>query len=122
MEAKKYLGRKVLVKMPHVEDCQDFEEKINIVRSFESFKNDDENDIYESIELLEDSITLYYCDVRKPRNLSETAIIRDSWLKENAYDYRKFLTKDEIIELLNKNYLVAVEGLKEISINDIEKL
>ncbi len=122
MEAKKYLGRKVLVKMPHIEGCQDSEEKINIVRSFESFKNDDENDIYESIELLEDSITLYYCDVRKPRNLSERASIRDYWLKENSYDYRNFLTKDEIIELLNKDYLVAVEGLKEIDIDDIEKL
>lgn len=120
-KAKKYLGRKVLVKLPHVEGCQDFEEKINIVRSFESFKNDVENEMYDTIELLEDNIILYYCDIKKTNNLANLCDIKNYWAK-GIFKYREFFTKEEIKKMLENDYLVAVEGLQEIDLEDLDKL
>lgn len=120
-KAKKYLGRKVFVKLPHVEGCQDFEKKINIVRSFENFKNDIENEMYSTIELLENNITLYYCDIRKTNNLANLCDIKNHWAK-GIFDYREFFTKEEIKKMLENDYLVAVEGLQEIDLEDLDKL
>lgn len=110
---KKYLGKKVLAKCSYCDDCG---EKINIAEGYVL------NEIYDSIELLEDNITLYLCDTKKTNDLSDLVNIRNNWLKNNAYDYHNFLTKEEIIDLLNQDWLVAVEGLGEIGIEDIEKL
>lgn len=119
--AKVFEGRKILVKIDTGDTTTSFEEEKNIVVSLEDYKADLNNEMYTSIELLQDNLTLYKCDLRKSDNLNDICKIRDYW-KKGRFDYRYFLTKDEIIEKLNDNYLVAVEGLQEIDIEDVNKL
>lgn len=120
-EAKVYRGRKILVKIDAGDANINFKEERNIITSLESFKNDINNEMYTSIELLQDNLTLYKCDLRKSDNLENICKIRDHW-KKGQFAYRDFLTKNEIIEKLNNDYLVAVEGLQEIDIKDVEQL
>lgn len=119
--AKVFEGRKILVKIDTGDIMTSFEEERNIVVSLESFKNDLNNEMYTSIVLLQDNLTLYKCDLRKSDNLEDICKIRDYW-KKGRFNYREFLTKNEIIEKLNDNYLVAIEGLQEIDIEDANKL
>lgn len=120
-EAKVYRGRKILVKIDAGDANINFKEERNIITSLESFKNDINNEMYTSIELLQDNLTLYKCDLRKSDKLENICKIRDYW-KKGQFAYRDFLTKNEIIEKLNNDYLVAVEGLQEIDIKDVDKL
>lgn len=120
-KANIYKGRKILVKIDTGDVKTDFEEERNIVVSLESFKDDIDNEMYTSIELLQDNLILYKCDLRKSDNLGDICKTRDYW-KKGCFNYREFLTKNEIIEKLNNDYLVAIEGLQEIDIEDIDKL
>lgn len=63
---------------------------------------------------------LYNCDVRSAENLEKIYDARREWLN-GSYNYNKLLNKNEISELLNDN-LVAIEGLEEISEEDLNKL
>lgn len=120
-DVKKYNGRKILVKIDTGNSETDFEEKLNIVRSLEDFKNDVENEMYTSIELLQDNLTLYKCELKHTSDLAELVNIRDRW-KKGFYKYDKFLTKEEIVNYLKNNYLVAVAGLQEIDLKEAENL
>ena len=120
-EAKLYNGRKILVKIDTGDEQTSFEEKRNIVCSLESFKNDINNEMYTSIKLLEDNLNLYKCEIKKYSELAKLCDIRDWWKKGN-FNYNKFLTKNEIIDLLKNGYLVAVEGLQEIDLENVDKL
>lgn len=120
-KVKKYIGRKILVKIDTGNPETDFEKKINIVRSLEDFKNDVENEMYTSIELLQDNLTLYKCELKHTSDLSELVNIRDRW-KAGIYKYDIFLTKEEIMDYLRKEYLVAVAGLQEVDVLDVENL
>ena len=120
-EAKKYEGRKILVKIETGDEKTNYEEIRNIVVSLDSFKSNLDNEMYTSIELLEDNLTLYKCDVKQTSNLAKLYEIR-KWWNEGHFDYDKFLTKKEIIELLKNDALVAVNGLQEIFEKDLDKL
>lgn len=43
------------------------------------------------------------------------------WAK-GIFDYRDYFTKKEIEELLKEDYFIAIEGLQEIDLNDLDKL
>lgn len=121
-EAKKYTGRKIrrIYDMSSVEK-KNIVEEFNIIESFESFKNDLENEDWK-IELLEDNILLYKCDIKTSNgNLEKLIEIRKYWEK-GIFEYRDFYTKSEIERLLKDDYLVAVQGLQEIDVEDLEKL
>lgn len=118
---KKYLGRKVKTSIGEKSSDVYFEEKINIVRSFEDFKNDIENEDYTSIELLEDNITLYQCAIFKNDNLAKLYEIRKK-IECGKIDYNTFLTKSEIIDLLKASYVVCVEDIKEIDLDNVEDI
>lgn len=121
-EAKKFIGRKVR----RVYDLSGIEKKniveeFNIIQSFEDFKNDIRNEDY-LVELLEDNITLYKCDIKISNgNLAKLVEIRKTWEK-GIFDYRDFYTKFEIKSMLENDYLVAVQGLQEINMDDLEKI
>lgn len=118
---KKYNGRKILAKIDTGDVATSFEETFNIVRSLEDFKNDVENEMYTSVELLQDNLTLYKCELKHTSDLSELVNIRERWAK-GIYKYDKFLTKEEIIDYLKKDYLVAVAGLQEIDLQEAKNL
>ena len=121
-EAKKYIGRKIrrVYDMSCVES-KDIVEEFNIIESFESFKNDLRNEDWK-VELLEDNILLYKCDIKTSNgNLSKLVEIRKYWEK-GIFEYRDFYTKSEIKTMLEDNCLVAVQGLQEIDLEDLEKL
>lgn len=119
-KAKKYLGRKVLLKTGDENTIYYTEEKRNITRSFEDFKNDIENNYYSSIELLEDNLNLYKCEVFKTDNLAKLVEIRNQISNKCKYD--TLLTKKEIVDLLKDSYIVCLEGFKEIDLNDVDNL
>lgn len=122
-KVKKYLGRKIRI----VQDMNNYNNNIlkeeNIIGDFEKFveyaKSFYGNDV--EIKLLEDNLTLYKCDIRKTKELNEQYKIRDMWAK-GIFDYRDYFTKKEIEELLKEDYFIAIEGLQEIDLNDLDKL
>lgn len=121
-KAKEYLGRKILVEISIKEENINFKKSFNIIRKFENFKNDFNNEYYTNIELLKDNLILYLCDVKTASgNLATLCNIRKLWSK-GKYDYSIFLTKEEIRKMLDDDYLVAVQGLQEISESDLDKL
>lgn len=63
---------------------------------------------------------LYNCDVRNAENLERIYDARREW-KDGKYNYNKLLSKDEIYNLLENN-LVAIEGLEEVTEEDLKKL
>lgn len=63
---------------------------------------------------------LYNCDVRNAENLEKIYDARREW-KDGKYNYNKLLSKDEIYNLLENN-LVAIEGLEEVTEEDLKKL
>lgn len=63
---------------------------------------------------------LYNCDVRNAENLERIYDARREW-KDGKYTYNKLLSKDEIYNLLENN-LVAIEGLEEVTEEDLKKL
>lgn len=63
---------------------------------------------------------LYNCDVRNAENLERIYDARREW-KDGKYNYNKLLNKDEIYNLLENN-LVAIEGLEEVTEEDLKKL
>ncbi len=63
---------------------------------------------------------LYNCDVRNAENLERIYDARREW-KNGKYNYNKLLNKDDIYNLLNDN-LVAIEGLEEVTEEDLKKL
>lgn len=117
--AKKYKGRKVRCIM-HLNNIDDVVE-INIVRTLEDFKSDIHNALakYDEIEIIEDNINLYYCQL--VRGISAINETRQFFWNKGIYRYDTFLTKEEIKEKL-KDYYIAVEGLQEITENDLVKL
>ena len=120
VRAIKYIGRKIKCTM-YLDSYDDDVVVVNTLMSLEDFKNDLYNYLahYNKIEILEDNIELYKCEVK----YGLSAIINTEkyfWSKGN-YRYDTLLTKDEIIAELEKG-AVAVEGLGEITSNDIDKL
>lgn len=119
---KKYLGKKIRI----MQDMNGYNNNIliekNIIEDFEKFiqyaKSFYGNDI--EIQLLEDNLTLYKCDIRKTDKLSDQCKIREIW-KKGIFDYCNFFTKKEIEKLLKENYFVAIEGLQEIELEDLNK-
>ena len=63
---------------------------------------------------------LYNCDIRNAENLERIYDARREW-KDGKYNYNKLLNKDEIYSLLDDN-LVAIEGLEEVTEEDLKKL
>lgn len=63
---------------------------------------------------------LYNCDVRNAENLERIYDARREW-KDGKYNYNKLLNKNEIYNLLDNN-LVAIEGLEEVTEEDLKKL
>lgn len=63
---------------------------------------------------------LYNCDVRNAENLEKIYDARREW-KDGKYNYNRLLSKDEIYTLLENN-LVAIEGLEEVTEEDLKKL
>lgn len=63
---------------------------------------------------------LYNCDVRNAENLERIYDARREW-KDGKYNYNKLLSRDEIYNLLDNN-LVAIEGLEEVTEEDLKKL
>lgn len=63
---------------------------------------------------------LYNCDVRNAENLERIYDARREW-KNGKYNYNKLLNKDDIYNLLDDN-LVAIEGLEEVTEEDLKKL
>lgn len=63
---------------------------------------------------------LYNCDIRNAENLERIYDARREW-KNGKYNYNKLLNKDDIYNLLNDN-LVAIEGLEEVTEEDLKKL
>lgn len=63
---------------------------------------------------------LYNCDVRNAENLERIYAARHEW-KDGKYNYNKLLSKNEIYNLLDDN-LVAIEGLEEVTEEDLKKL
>ena len=120
-KAKKYLGRKVLLAIGDKETECYSEEKRNIIRSFEDFKSDIENSYYSSIELLEDNLELYKCRIFKSDNLAKLVEIKN-YISKKEFKYDMLLTKEEIIDLLKDNYVVCLEGFKEIDLEDVDNL
>lgn len=117
---KRYNGRKVLVTTGDKTDEFYKEEKINIVRSFEDFKNDVENSYYSSIELLEDNLELYRCEKFKTSDLAKLVDIRNQIARRCHYN--TYLTKNEIINLLENDYIICIENVKEISLEEAKTL
>ena len=64
---------------------------------------------------------LYNCDVRNANNLEEIYSARREWLKKGAYNYNQLLNKTQISDLLTNN-LIAIEGLEEITEEDLKNL
>lgn len=120
-KAKKFKGRKILVKIDTGDTLTSYRKEMNIVCSFEDFKNDFNNNMYTSIELLQDNLILYKCDIRKTNDLATLYNIRRTWEK-GIFIYDTYLTKNEIINLLKEDYLVAVQGLQEIELEDTYNL
>lgn len=120
-EAKKFIGRKIRRTYDMSGVTENRVEEFNIVENFESFKNNLANEDWK-VELLEDNIVLYKCDVKASNgNLSKLIEIRKYWEK-GIFEYDNFYTKSEIKNMLENNELVAVQGLQEIDIDDLEKL
>lgn len=117
---KRYKGRKILTTIGNKKDEFYTESTINIVRSFEDFKNDIENSYYTSIELLEDNLVLYRCQIFKTNDLAKLTDIREHIAKKCNYNI--FLTKDEIVNLLENDYVVCIESIKEISLEEAKTL
>lgn len=63
---------------------------------------------------------LYNCDVRNAENLEKIYDARREW-KDGKYNYNKLLNKNEIYSLLDNN-LVAIEGLEEVTEEDLKNL
>lgn len=63
---------------------------------------------------------LYNCDIRNAENLEKIYDARREW-KDGKYNYNRLLNKDEIYNLLENN-LVAIEGLEEVTEEDLKKL
>jgi len=118
---QKFKGCKVLVKIDCGDESVNYEDSFNIATNFKSFSDDVNRPEYTSIDLLEDNLTLYKCDILKTNQPSIILEKRKRWAKKD-FDYRDFYTKDEIINLLKNDYLVAVQGLQEIELEDIDKL
>lgn len=118
----KYIGRKIRktydMSVIHKDSIV---EELNIVTDFEKYKNDIENEDYK-IELLQDNIILYKCDIKNSNgNLAILSNIREKWAK-GKFDYRNFYTKSEIKNFLDNDYLVAIEGLQEVNLENLDNL
>jgi len=111
MKAKVYEGIKLMIKQYE----GDKGEKINtLCRTVEEFKNANDENLYgdEKIEKIDD-VLLYRVDTAKADSLSELYNIREKWDRRKQYRY--LMTLEEIEEYLENDYLVAVEGVGEIS-------
>lgn len=122
---KKYLGRKVLFTIKSDEEIQ-YEKEMNIITSIERLEIAKDKGYYAGIyftdiELVKDNIELYKCDVRSSSNLEALVATNQAWNK-GIFNYREYLTKEEIINALKNGCCVAVEGLGEIELEDIQKL
>ena len=121
--SKKYLGRKVRIIQNMDGYNNNILAEINIIQDFEGFVDYAKTFYGDDVEvkLIEDNLTLYKCDTRKTDKLNEQCNIRDRWAK-GIFDYRDYFTKKEIEHMLKDNYFVAVQGLQEIDLADLDKL
>lgn len=63
---------------------------------------------------------LYNCDIRSAKNLEQIYDARRDWVN-GTYNYNRLLNVNEISKLLSDN-LVAIEGLEEITEEDLKML
>lgn len=121
-KVKKYLGRKIRRTFISYDknEMEDIVEEFNTLKTIQMIKDYDLNDDYK-YELIADNLVLYYCDIRKTNNIVSLCDIRNHWAK-GIFKYREFFTKEEIKKMLENDYCVAVEGLQEIDLEDLDKL
>lgn len=131
-EAEKFIGRIVKITDKRGNYGQkNFKENIDyiaITQNFDEFEEKlklplnlyDKNNL--NIELYKDNITLYKVDLRYANGkLANLVNIKELWHK-GKFDYREFYTKKQIKLLLENDYLIAVCGLQEIGLDDLDKL
>lgn len=63
---------------------------------------------------------LYNCDIRSAENLEQIYNVRRDWTN-GKYNYNRLLNKTEIYDLLKDN-LIAIEGLEEVTEEDLKIL
>lgn len=82
----------------------------------EAFFEDDE------VALIAEQLPVFRCRVFDAQgSLPNLVAIRDT-IRSLRMRYRTWLTKEEIIHALNKGYVVAVHGLGEVDLEDMERL
>lgn len=119
MKVKKYVGRKILRRMEY--ENRVIEKTYNTIDTFENEKKSIYNE-YSELTLLEDKIELYKCmRVNVNGNLGRLYELRKR-IKEGRYRYEIYLTKEEIKELLDEDYVVVIEGMGEVDKEDLEKI
>ena len=115
--AKKFIGSIVKVKN-FGDNSTDY---IGITRNYNDFKNKTEY-YYQSIEVFDSNVILYNCDIRNAGGqLSTLCSIRNMW-NNSEFSFRDFYTKEQIKILLENDYLVAAQGLGEMTIEDLKLL
>jgi len=121
MKIKGEIGRKVKVTFNTEYGENSFIR--NTIKELKDFIRDENLETAQAqVEIIEDNIILYRCDIKNScGDLSKLRNIRERWAR-NDFDYSKLCTKEEIKEYLQKGYLIAVAGLKEIDLNDLEKI
>ncbi len=119
-EAKIFKGTIVKITNSITKKC----EFVGIIRDFEKFKEKFEvwHDFNCTVEKYAENVTLYKTEAYSCKgNLSMLLHIKKKWAK-GYFEYNNFYTKEQIEILLNNDLLVAVQGLQEIDLKDLEKL
>lgn len=121
MKIRGEIGRKVKVTFNTEYGENDFVR--NTIKELKDFIKDENLEATQAqVEIIEDNIILYRCDIKDSRgDLAKLGNIREYWAR-NKFDFSKLCTKEEIKEYLENGYFIAVEGLKEIDLNDLEKI
>lgn len=121
MKIRGEIGRKV--KVTFNTEYGEYNSVRNTIKELKDFIRDENLETAQAhVEIIEDNIILYRCDIKNSYGaLNKLGNIREHWAR-NDFDYSKLCTKEEIKEYLQKDYLIAVEGLKEINLNDLEKI
>lgn len=117
--AKKFIG--TIVKETKRIDGVYYTEYYGIISNFDEFKHKYE-DIFTTFEKVQENAILYRVDKKDAcGSLANLCMIRNRWAK-NKFDYRNLYSKKQIKLLLEKGYFIAVQGLKEINLEDLDLL